>query len=84
FGLGNITTIDSVLVEWPQGKSSILKNIESNQLLTIHEKNSNLSTKTGKKESGTALLIDAVKFGIDYKNKEQEFEDYKLQLLLPQ
>lgn len=84
FGLGNITTIDSILVEWPQGKSSTLKNIESNQLLTIHEKESNLNVKKEEKEKEIALLIDAAKFGIDYKNKEQEFEDYKLQLLLPQ
>lgn len=84
FGLGNITTIDSILVEWPQGKSTTLKDIESNQLLTIHEKESNLNVKTDKKEKEIALLIDAAKFGIDYKNNEQEFEDYNLQLLLPQ
>ena len=39
FGLGKITTLDSVIVEWQSGKRGIMKNLAANQLVTLEEKN---------------------------------------------
>ncbi|PKV50270.1 VCBS repeat protein [Aquimarina sp. MAR_2010_214] len=85
FGLGDVTTIDSIQVQWPEGRYAILKGVKSNQLLTIHKKEAELATKRPKKQQiNTPAVINASQFGIHYKNTERSFDDYKLQLLLPQ
>ncbi len=37
FGLGNASTIDSLIIKWPQGGTKILTNVNSNQILNITE-----------------------------------------------
>ena len=37
FGLGQKTSIDSLIVSWPNGKIQFLKNLESNQLIEVKE-----------------------------------------------
>ncbi|MGC6566158.1 MAG: ASPIC/UnbV domain-containing protein, partial [Akkermansiaceae bacterium] len=37
FGLGEATTVDELRVEWPSGKSTVLKGISSNQHMEIFE-----------------------------------------------
>ena len=41
FGLGNISVVDSVVVQWPDGKIDGLQNVNANQVLTIEYKQSN-------------------------------------------
>ena len=43
FGLGKITTIDSIIVEWQNGKRQTLKNLTANQSVTLEEKNASHS-----------------------------------------
>jgi len=38
FGLGKATTIDSLVVEWPSRKKTILKSLTPNQIITLNEK----------------------------------------------
>jgi hypothetical protein len=40
FGLGNAGTIDSLVVKWPSGQTTVLTNVAVNQTLTINEDNS--------------------------------------------
>lgn len=35
-GLGNLETIDSIVISWPDRKIQTLKNVKANQLLTVH------------------------------------------------
>ena len=37
FGLGNATTVDSVIIIWPSGSTDILTNLSTNQLYSINE-----------------------------------------------
>ncbi len=37
FGLGDVTTIDSIIVKWPSHKNQILANIPANQFLQVNE-----------------------------------------------
>jgi hypothetical protein len=84
FGLGSFQKIDSIKVTWSENKSQTLTNIDANQKLTIDysdaEENINL-----KKESVKLFeSVSADELGIDYKHKSVDFNDYDLQLLLPQ
>ncbi len=85
FGLGKIEVIDSILIHWPQGVFSKLNKVAANQNITLKhpKKEKQLATKT-KKKSQRITILDASLFGITYTNKEQTFDDYAQQLLLPQ
>ncbi len=85
FGLGKTTSIDSILIKWPEGGYSKLSNISSNQVLTINHPNKEekLNIAPTKKPQYFTLLNDSI-FGINYENSENAFDDYALQLLLPQ
>ncbi|WP_108870063.1 VCBS repeat-containing protein [Aquimarina aquimarini] len=84
FGVGDITTIDSILIKWPEGTYSAFKNVEANQMLTIDQKKSTITKAISKSKETKEVILDATQFGITYKNKERNFNDYELQLLLPQ
>ena len=83
FGLGNNSSVDSLLVRWPDGKSQLLVNVKANQQLLINYKE---AEKTNYRPNSKPKLFhneDAVNHGIIFKHKENNFDDYKKQLLLP-
>jgi len=58
FGLGNATTIDSLKIEWPSGRIDVLKNVATNQFLTITEG----SSPTGVDEG---VVLPPQNFGLE-------------------
>lgn len=85
FGLGNITTIDSVLIKWPDQSVQRLTNIKVNQTLGVDYMPDKFDNSI--KETHAPSLfksIDPTKIGIHYKQKENTYNDFNLQLLLPQ
>jgi hypothetical protein len=47
FGLGTATTIDSLVVKWPSGQTTILTNVQVNQTLTVNESQPTTLTASG-------------------------------------
>ena len=84
FGLGDSKVIDSIKVIWNDNKTQVLSNIEINtKLIVSHSKAKKEEIITNNKES----LFDSIlasSLGIDYKHQSVNFDDYNLQLLLPQ
>jgi enediyne biosynthesis protein E4 len=84
FGLGSITTIDSMVVKWPDGKTQLLTNIKADQTLKISYEN---STETARKilPAMQASLFQEVgdKYGIKFKHQERDAVDYNIQPTLP-
>jgi enediyne biosynthesis protein E4 len=83
FGLGAITTIDSIVVKWPDGKTQLLTNIKADQLLKISYDN-RAETKR-KVLPPNASLFEEVgdKYGIKFKHQERDAVDYNIQPTLP-
>ena len=85
FGLGNQSPdkIDSVRITWLGGMSQVLKNITTNQVLTVHQKEA--ATKGIEKRSTPPLFHEVQnELNIDYKHREKDFIDFlEGQLLLP-
>ncbi len=81
FGLGNIKKIDSVIIDWFNGKKSILKNIKANQTLTVDLDQANRLSK----EKVNALLFEDItkQAQMDFLHKENKFDDYEREVLLP-
>ncbi len=83
FGLGQVKRVDSIHIDWYNGKRSILKNIKANQTLAVDLKNkSNIVIK--KNKNSNPLFKDITKSArINYVHKENRFDDYEREVLLP-
>ena len=84
FGLGNTTNIDKINIIWPDGKENRLNDITSNQTLTINyqEAEAELSQKI---PSSKPLLVEKTQSNFEqpFIHQENEFDDYRVQVLLP-
>ncbi len=85
FGLGEQTEIDTLLVYWSPNDIRLIKNVKANQKLK-------LTKKDGKKVSAKEIepkynpYFEDVrqKYAIEYKHIEDNYNDFKKEILLPQ
>lgn len=82
FGLGEISTLDSLKVYWPTGSYTVLTQVKANQLLQIDQKES-VREKAIYPLKNEPLFSAASLRGLDFKHKEVSFFDYNFQGLLP-
>ncbi|MBT8299645.1 MAG: VCBS repeat-containing protein [Maribacter sp.] len=82
FGLGNLNKLDSVKVTWPNGKEQLLKNIATNQVITLKQQDA-IANQNSRVEADSTLfkVVDSV--GLSFTHQEDEFVDFKIQALLP-
>ena len=81
FGLGYEKNIDKLEVIWNDSKINTYNNITANQLLTVDYKNAkNISRKKNRVKT---ILSKASNTGIDFKHRENEYDDFKEEILLP-
>ncbi|MCL7753503.1 VCBS repeat-containing protein [Polaribacter sp. Z022] len=84
FGIGNNKKIDSVIVQWKNGKQQILTDVKINTNTILEFKNATKSNTSSKIESNLFEAINPSNIGINYTQKENTFDDFKIQILLPQ
>lgn len=83
FGLGRNRRLDSVVVDWPDGYSSTLKDVSVNQNLLVNSETLP-KTKTEKKVVKNQIFREVTEdIGIDFKHEENEFNDFTEEILLP-
>jgi hypothetical protein len=85
FGLGNVSKIDSVIIKWPTGKKQVLRNIETNQTITVNVKNANKQVDWSFPLFATNTLFTEVTnlIHLNYKDSVKDFVDFNIQKLLP-
>jgi hypothetical protein len=81
FGLGKVTQIDSLKVEWNDGSVSVLNEVAVNQTLIIY-KNKTQKTESMKRRRPQRRPTLA-RETLDYKHQEDEQVDFNTQFLLP-
>ena len=85
FGLGNIASVDSLVIKWPNGKSQLIKNVKADQFIKAnisHAKNSYSYVKgVFAKDNLFREVTDSV--NIHYQQEEKDFVDFNIQKLLP-
>jgi len=82
FGLHNLSKIDSLKIDWVDGKVSVLKEIRTNQKLDINaDEISKINSVLEKKNR----LFEDISFeaNVNYLHKENRFGDYEREVLLP-
>jgi hypothetical protein len=82
FGLGAITKVDSLVVQWPDGKRLVISNIDVDKTIMAAYKDASNEKSVLPHEQ--PLFIDASsKVGIRFKPKERDFVDYNIQPTIP-
>ena len=82
FGLGTVAVVDSVRVEWPDGKSQLLTRVEPDKVLTIVQTDA-VDRKENKVKKPGLFTPANDRYGIHYKPVERDFVDYTIQSTLP-
>lgn len=82
FGLGYTRAIDSLVVEWPDGKKSLVREIEANQVVEMDMAEAKFQRNTSTPDR-TFPFSETALPGMDVVHRENEFDDYAKQLLLP-
>ena len=83
FGFGTSTLIDSLVINWPDGKLSVLKSLAANQFLTIDQKDSEFRPENTRNIKPTPVFKkeEQVK-GLDFTHHETDFVDFERDRLL--
>jgi hypothetical protein len=79
FGLGSTAGADSVMIVWPLGKVSMLKNLKANQLIVINEES---AVKKEIKQVPSQKIFTPVETLIPYEHAEYGSNDFQRQPLL--
>ncbi len=82
FGLGKVGKIDSVVVEWNDGKAQTLTNVSPDTVLLLKQKEAVIKPA---KPSGTIAAVfkrDDNNYGIDFVHKENDFVDFNRDKLI--
>ncbi len=83
FGVGDRLVVDSILVQWPNNTVTTLRNIRSGQQLALNMAEGK-QPNTHMDHLVSSWYTDIThKAGIAFEHKENVFDDYKYQVLLP-
>ncbi|WP_300021801.1 VCBS repeat-containing protein [uncultured Maribacter sp.] len=79
FGFNDVSIIDSLTVQWNSGKTEILREVTTNQLLVLEESN---ATKTAILKDKSKPLFRKAPNAINYAHSSSSMNDFKRQSLL--
>ena len=84
FGLGTHAVVDSLRVNWPDGRVSEVTKLAANQLVTIRQAEAGPRRQKNASTSLAALLADVTdKTALDFKHHENDFIDFDREPLMP-
>ncbi|MDP3767071.1 MAG: VCBS repeat-containing protein, partial [Dehalococcoidia bacterium] len=85
FGLGPIDTVESVTVEWPDGRVSILENVAANQRLTVRQSEAApAKPAAARPQPATPLFTDVTaQVALPFVHRENAFVDFDRERLIP-
>ena len=84
FGLGVTNLIDSLQVQWPDGKSQLLTNIKVDQTIKLSYKDAVEKPSNTTSPLQAAMFKEvASRYGIKFRHQEKDAVDYNIQPTLP-
>ncbi len=82
FGLGNTSKVDSVKVIWNTKRQQVFKNVKTNQTIVLIYENAERCSEEKKKKTPKIFTTD-VSLSTKIKHIENQYDDFKKQVLLP-
>jgi hypothetical protein len=83
FGLGPIDTVESVTVEWPDGRVSELAPVATNQRLTIHQAEARVARPAPHRPVPPLFTDVTDQIGLPFTHRENAFVDFDRERLIP-
>jgi len=86
FGTGSVTVLDSVIIQWPDGRTEIRQHVPVDQSLTLNHGDAGLATRSmfTLSRPDAPLFVDiSGTTGLDYRQTENRFDDYKKYRMMP-
>ena len=83
FGLGDQTNVQNVKVKWSDGKEQTISNPDIDQTLLVDYKDSKYPIEDLSANTEPIYLNVSDKMKLEISHVENDFDDYKLQVLLP-
>jgi len=85
FGLGNISVIDSMVIQWPNGKKQVLQNVHTDQTIPVLKINAKTNYSWARPATANNTLFKEVtdSLNIHYAHSQRDFVDFTIQKLLP-
>jgi hypothetical protein len=86
FGLGPRDSVDSVRVEWPDGRESTVRGVATNQLVTVPQADSRPIAAESRERSAESRELFAditATTALPYKHEENDFVDFDRERLMP-
>jgi len=83
FGIGSSSTVDSVVVNWPDGSMTLVNGIKPNQVLTIEYDNTKMKANVPIDATPNSLFKRVHSFKTSYRHVEDDVIDFNLQRTVP-
>ena len=84
FGLGDMDTISEAEIIWPDGKSTFIRNYPANKMYAFNYDDATESKNSNQSDIDHDFQkIDSKTIGITYQHRENSFNDFRNQVLLP-
>jgi len=83
FGLGEQQQADKLTIVWPDGKREVLTNVAANQVLTLDYVNAKDIQANDATEKNLLFTDITKRSGADFIHRENEYDDYAIEILLP-
>ena len=85
FGLDSVSTVDSLVIKWPDGKQQLLQHVPANQTIIINKRDAHetysMALPVFNQNTLFKEITDSV--NIHYVHKDRDFIDFNIQRLLP-
>lgn len=84
FGLGAITQVDSILIQWQEGRQQLIKQVSVNQILKVDFQDASIDQEIASPKLASSIFseLDPQLLGIDFRHPEWDFIDFNVQRLL--
>ena len=83
FGVGRTDTLESVIVEWPDGRTSGMSHVGTNQRLTIRESDGHFQPPNRPSAHPPVFSDVTSTVGLDFRHQENDFVDFDREPLMP-
>ncbi len=83
FGIAENTVVDEIKIDWVDGKTTILKDVEANQVLKVNYNSSDLIATVPQKDDSPKLFTDATDKMTEVRHDEHFVDDFVKEVLLP-